>query len=331
MCIRDRITIERIQDDYFLRSEEPVSVNDRATREKLLTNGDRILLNRRCSMKFVLPNPASTSAVLELTSAKLKRPDVRRIILCDDSIVMDQSRSAHVSLPQAEPPIVVVARGSQLKAKPMGRGITADQVQDHFDSGRLDLAAMLLKRSGELVSCSCHLSEASAVMEQFAIASTALQNGRFREAANTLTRLATILPKAKWISATIKDTRSAADATESLNAGPLGMLETLNSPFPQNTPQKGEATRKAIAPGDHQLRNIEATATNNQRSLLAVEGVGSFLVLRQPAIRIASASSKRTFDVGLVNAGSLPPITICLLYTSPSPRDATLSRMPSSA
>ena len=27
----------------------------------------------------------------------------------------------------------------------------------------------------------------------------------------------------------------------------------------------------------------------------------------------------------------LPPITSCLLYTSPSPRDATLSRMPSSA
>ena len=26
-----------------------------------------------------------------------------------------------------------------------------------------------------------------------------------------------------------------------------------------------------------------------------------------------------------------PPLTVCLLYTSPSPRDATLSRMPSSA
>ena len=30
-------------------------------------------------------------------------------------------------------------------------------------------------------------------------------------------------------------------------------------------------------------------------------------------------------------AGATPVILACLLYTSPSPRDATLSRMPSSA
>ena len=39
-------------------------------------------------------------------------------------------------------------------------------------------------------------------------------------------------------------------------------------------------------------------------------------------------------DIGVI-AGALPFIAnefqICLLYTSPSPRDATLSRMPSSA
>ena len=32
-----------------------------------------------------------------------------------------------------------------------------------------------------------------------------------------------------------------------------------------------------------------------------------------------------------VASGSTPPPKDCLLYTSPSPRDATLSRMPSSA
>ena len=124
------ITIERVQDDYFLRSEDPVVVNDRKTTEKLLTSGDRIALNRRCSLKFILPNPASTTGVLELTTAKLKRPDIRRIILWDDSIVMDQSRAAHVILHQAEPPVVIVARNGSLIAKPLGRGVTADQVQN---------------------------------------------------------------------------------------------------------------------------------------------------------------------------------------------------------
>ena len=31
------------------------------------------------------------------------------------------------------------------------------------------------------------------------------------------------------------------------------------------------------------------------------------------------------------DGSTLSPVTACLLYTSPSPRDATLSRMPSSA
>ena len=32
-----------------------------------------------------------------------------------------------------------------------------------------------------------------------------------------------------------------------------------------------------------------------------------------------------------INVSGPPPRFVCLLYTSPSPRDATLSRMPSSA
>ena len=35
--------------------------------------------------------------------------------------------------------------------------------------------------------------------------------------------------------------------------------------------------------------------------------------------------------VQFANSGTVYGIGICLLYTSPSPRDATLSRMPSSA
>ena len=42
----------------------------------------------------------------------------------------------------------------------------------------------------------------------------------------------------------------------------------------------------------------------------------------------AESEEKSSFDVVLAAAGQSK---ICLLYTSPSPRDATLSRMPSSA
>ena len=42
----------------------------------------------------------------------------------------------------------------------------------------------------------------------------------------------------------------------------------------------------------------------------------------------AAAEEKTEFDVVLASMGDNK---VCLLYTSPSPRDATLSRMPSSA
>ena len=52
------------------------------------------------------------------------------------------------------------------------------------------------------------------------------------------------------------------------------------------------------------------------------------------AIRDAMAEAMERSDVVIVTGGLGPTsddVTRCLLYTSPSPRDATLSRMPSSA
>ena len=44
-----------------------------------------------------------------------------------------------------------------------------------------------------------------------------------------------------------------------------------------------------------------------------------------------SASSKLSTGMARVQDNGRVALDICLLYTSPSPRDATLSRMPSSA
>ena len=48
-------------------------------------------------------------------------------------------------------------------------------------------------------------------------------------------------------------------------------------------------------------------------------------------VEIASFPYRVSVWVGLFPLPSESPLTTCLLYTSPSPRDATLSRMPSSA
>lgn len=90
------VTIERSDDDYFIRSTSPVRVNDATTTDKLLVDSDRISLSPRCGMKFNIPNPASTTATLSLPSARLGRADIRRIILMDRDILIGPTEGSHI-------------------------------------------------------------------------------------------------------------------------------------------------------------------------------------------------------------------------------------------
>jgi hypothetical protein len=90
------ITIERSEDDYFIRSSNPVRVNDVTTTNKLLVDSDRINLSPRCGMKFNIPNPASTTATLSLPGTRLGRADVRRIILMDRDILIGSTEGSHI-------------------------------------------------------------------------------------------------------------------------------------------------------------------------------------------------------------------------------------------
>ena len=62
----------------------------------------------------------------------------------------------------------------------------------------------------------------------------------------------------------------------------------------------------------------------SSRPVFALVGVGLILVLSLPFLLFA-------FVTTLLNHIQLNPVEGCLLYTSPSPRDGLLSRMPSSA
>jgi tetratricopeptide (TPR) repeat protein len=109
------VSIERVDDDYFLRCDAPLRVNDKPVTEKLLSHRDKIALTPRLALRFLLPNAASTSAVLELSGARLPRQDVRRIILLDESIVLGTGRTAHVEVRSLEETIVLHLRHGQLR------------------------------------------------------------------------------------------------------------------------------------------------------------------------------------------------------------------------
>jgi hypothetical protein len=109
------ISIERIEDDYFLRAPSPVALNDKPTAEGLLGNNDRIGLSPRCRFTFSLPHAASTTAVLDLVGARYPRGDVRRVILLDRDLVLGPGSTSHVRVPGLAAPVVLNLRNGMLR------------------------------------------------------------------------------------------------------------------------------------------------------------------------------------------------------------------------
>ena len=121
-------TIERIEDDYFLKSSPGVTVNDRTSADRLLQGGDKLALSTRCRLTFSLPNPASTTAVLDLTAARIGRADVRRAVLLDRELVLGPGPAAHVRVDHLAAPVVLTLRDGELfageKAIAFGQSVT---------------------------------------------------------------------------------------------------------------------------------------------------------------------------------------------------------------
>ncbi len=112
--------IERMEEDYFIHCSTPIQVNDQLVQKKLLTNGDRVSLSPRCRFAFRRPSPASTSAKLEFTSARLPNPDIRQAILMDREIVLGNSAAAHVAHADCPASCVLYARNDGLACRTDG-------------------------------------------------------------------------------------------------------------------------------------------------------------------------------------------------------------------
>ena len=111
------VAIERVEDDYFIRSKSPIQVNDSSVTDKLLVDGDRIALSPRCTMKFCIPNPASTTAVLNLSGTRLGRADVRQVVLMDRDILIGSGRGNHIIAENLEQPVTMYSQNGRLLCK----------------------------------------------------------------------------------------------------------------------------------------------------------------------------------------------------------------------
>ena len=120
-------TIERADDDYFIRSSRPIHVNNVATTNKLLVDGDRIALSSRCRMKFHLPNPASTTAILVLSGARLGRADIRNVILMDRDILIGSSGGNHILAESLDETVALFAQNDRLLCKASKKVLVDDK------------------------------------------------------------------------------------------------------------------------------------------------------------------------------------------------------------
>jgi len=108
------VTIERVQEDYFLRGSGRVKVNGKPGNDRLLSDGDKIELSPRCRFKFRLPHAASTTAVLELTGTRMVRGDVKRIVLLDKQMMLGSGPACHLRAEGVDEPIILHTRGGRL-------------------------------------------------------------------------------------------------------------------------------------------------------------------------------------------------------------------------
>ena len=88
-------------------------------------------------------------------------------------------------------------------------------------------------------------------------------------------------------------------------------------------PEPHGANLSAAWSDDGATLTIDVHAAGDAASAPAL---GAFTVAVRAAALLRDAAGSRVHSEAVS-----PPLTGCLLYTSPSPRDATLSRMPSSA
>ncbi len=106
------LTIERAAGRYTLLSEnnEEVVVNERRCQERSLSDGDSVRVGKRCRFKFRRPTSDVPSAVLELTGTRLSRPDIRSVVLFDETLVIGPGQSSHLMARNLEQPLILFVR-----------------------------------------------------------------------------------------------------------------------------------------------------------------------------------------------------------------------------
>jgi hypothetical protein len=87
-----------------------VAVNERASQEKTLSDGDIVQVGKRCRFRFRCPTAAVPTAVLELSGTRLSRPDIRSVVLFDETLIVGAGPSSHLVTRDLDQPLILFVR-----------------------------------------------------------------------------------------------------------------------------------------------------------------------------------------------------------------------------
>ncbi len=109
--------LRRTDGGYIVRAERPVRVGEPASTERLLRHGESAALSPRCRMTLTQPHPASGTALLRFSGARLPRADIRGAVLLDRELLLGPTSPAHVVTPGLAAQVALVRHGHGLVAR----------------------------------------------------------------------------------------------------------------------------------------------------------------------------------------------------------------------
>jgi len=215
-----------------------------------------------------------------------------------------------------------------------------DSILGHIQSGRIDLAQTLLNRLVSVGDESLEIRNLEKILIKCRRACTYLSRSQPRQAVEILRQLKTLLPTAEWIDDALTQAEQAAVALEGLGAGPLGLMMPNDSKTggDESINQVAEAAAEVMGSQSGQgfrasLRNKpnlggpdimgEGFGVKGEKGMngmkggglpgkfvIQVDGVGSYLVVRNSFVTVGPVSSSQKPDIGVIAEPNLPVIGI---------------------
>lgn len=180
----------------------------------------------------------------------------------------------------------------------------AGQVRRFMQAGQLAAAVSLLESFNGQARQFDELQSLRQAVGYCLSGARAAGAGRFAQAAVDLQKALLLNPEAGWIKEAVKEARLGAQAYETLQTGPLGLVETASLAGPDTGKKMDEPDKLWKQTPLPQPLYKESCPSESQmkKYLLQIDGIGSFVVLPGRCVTVGPISSSMAADVGLVTS-----------------------------